>query len=159
MKELQKIYDHHLVVAWYDDILLDYDFKEKTKRISTPLAVGETKTMSCGMTATVLLDNGDKNVTIQFEDGTIVEQCNRKKFIEGRIANPSLKQRKTTSKGENIPQKKSYVGKTATMNCGLKATVIEDFGCNNITVEFEDGLIKKNCRRDKFREGKIGHKV
>ena len=44
------------------------------------------------------------------------------------------------------------------MNCGMKATVIEDFGCNNITVQFEDGLIRRNKRRDKFREGKIAHR-
>lgn len=56
-------------------------------------------------------------------------------------------------------EKISYIGKASIMNCGLKATVIEDFGCNNITVQFEDGLIKKNCRRDKFREGKIGHRI
>ena len=48
---------------------------------------------------------------------------------------------------------------TRTMNCGLKATVIEDFGCNNITIRFEDGFIKKKCRRDKFREGKISNKI
>lgn len=53
--------------------------------------------------------------------------------------------------------KTSYVGRQAKMNCGLIATVIEDFGCNDITIQFEDGVIRKHCRRDKFREGKIGH--
>jgi hypothetical protein len=43
------------------------------------------------------------------------------------------------------------------MNCGMRATVIEDFGCNDITVKFEDGLIRKHIRRDKFREGKVAH--
>ncbi len=38
-----------------------------------------------------------------------------------------------------------------------KATVIEDFGCNDITIQFEDGLIRKHRRRDKFREGNIAH--
>ena len=52
----------------------------------------------------------------------------------------------------------SYVGTTLTMNCGMRATVIEDFGCKDITIQFEDGLIRKHCRRDKFREGKIAHK-
>lgn len=43
------------------------------------------------------------------------------------------------------------------MNSGHIATVVEDFGCNDITIRFEDGVIRKHCRRDKFREGKIGY--
>lgn len=77
----------------------------------------------------------------------------------GKDTPPAVKQEKMAPIKHRNLQKKSYVGKTAIMNCGLKATVIEDFGCNNITVKFEDGLVKKNCRRDKFREGKIGHKI
>lgn len=155
MKQLQKIYDHHLVVVWYDNILPNYELKGERKQ-SQSLTVGEVKAMNCGMSATVLADNGYKNITIQFEDGTIIENCRRDKFREGKIVNPSLKQEKNASKE---PRKKSYVGKTAVMNCGLRATVIEDFGCNNITVEFEDGFVKRNCRRDKFRDGNIGHKT
>lgn len=158
MKQLQKIYDHHLVVVWYDNVLPNYELEVEWKQ-PQPLTVGEVKTMNCGMSATVLADNGYKNITIQFEDGTIVENCCRDKFREGKIANPSLKQEKTAPKERKKPREKSYVGKTVVMNCGLRATVIEDFGCNNITVEFEDGLVKKNCRRDKFRDGNIGHKA
>ena len=54
-------------------------------------------------------------------------------------------------------KKDSYVGKTNIMNCGLKATVIEDFGCKDLTVQFEDGLIRKHRRRDHFDLGKIAH--
>jgi hypothetical protein len=43
------------------------------------------------------------------------------------------------------------------MNCGLMATVIEDYGYKNITVQFEDGVIVKNKRKDKFRLGNIGY--
>lgn len=49
------------------------------------------------------------------------------------------------------------VGTSLKMNCGLMATVIEDFGYKNITVQFEDGVIVKNKRKDKFREGTIGY--
>lgn len=153
MKLLQEIYDHGLIVVWYDNVLPHYELEEEANQ-SQSLNIGETKLMDCGMVATVLSDNGYKSITIQFEDGTIVKNCCRDKFREGKIKKPSPKQKPA------IPQPKiSYVGKTKTMNCGLNATVIEDFGCNNITVQFEDGLIKKNCRRDKFREGKIGHRI
>ena len=159
MNQLQEIYDHHLVVVWYDDVLPNYEL-EGDKKQPQALTVGEIKTMNCGMNATVLADNGYKNITIQFEDGTIVENCRRDKFREGKIANPTLKREKTIpNKERKEPKEKSYVGKTAVMNCGLRATVIEDFGCNDITIQFEDGLVKKHCRRDKFRDGNIGHKV
>lgn len=158
MTQLQKIYDHHLVVVWYDNVLPNYELPGEQKA-PQPLTVGETKTMNCGMSATVLADNGYKDVTVQFEDGTIVENCLRDKFREGKITNPSLRQEKAAPKVRKEPREKSYVGKTAVMNCGLRATVIEDFGCNDITIQFEDGLIKKHCRRDKFRDGNIGHKA
>ena len=158
MKQLQEIYDHNLVVVWYDNILPNYEL-DGEKKHSKSLTVGESKIMNCGMNATVLADNGYKNITVQFEDGTIVENCYRDKFREGKITNPTLKREKTPQKKRKAPKEKSYVGKTAVMNCGLRATVIEDFGCNDITIQFEDGLVKKHCRRDKFREGNIGHKV
>ena len=158
MKQLQEIYDHHLVVVWYDNVLPNYELEGEKKQLQA-LTVGETKTMNCGINATVLADNGYKKITIQFEDGTIVENCRRDKFREGKIANPTLKREKTAPKERKEPKEKSYVGKTAVMNCGLRATVIEDFGCNDITIQFEDGLVKKHCRRDKFRDGNIGHKA
>ena len=51
----------------------------------------------------------------------------------------------------------SYKGKTQKMKCGLNATVIEDNGYYDITIEFEDGLVRHHCRRDKFNEGSIAH--
>lgn len=49
------------------------------------------------------------------------------------------------------------VGMTLMMNCGMEATVIEDFGYKDITVRFEDGLIRHHRRRDKFIKGSIAH--
>lgn len=57
------------------------------------------------------------------------------------------------------PVKGSLVGKTKMMKCGLEATVIEDFGNKDITIQFSDGLVRRHCRRDKFREGSIAHKA
>ena len=157
MKVLQSIYDFHLIEVWYDDVLQHYELeapKLATKRVVSIL--GKSVEMNCGMIATVIKDNGYKDITVQFEDGTIVEHCRHNKFREGKIRNPNIP--KITQQKEP-KEKASYVGRTAVMNCGFKATVIEDFGCNNITVQFEDGLIRKNCRRDKFREGKIAHRT
>ena len=56
---------------------------------------------------------------------------------------------------EYISKRRSLIGQTKRMNCGMKATVVEDFGCNNITVQFEDGSIKKKCKKEQFHRGSI----
>ncbi|MBR5252058.1 MAG: hypothetical protein IKV52_04480, partial [Oscillospiraceae bacterium] len=76
------------------------------------------------------------------------------KFNNGTIKNPNLI---AGPKKKQYSRRISYVGKTKVMNCGLEATVIEDFGCNDITVQFEDGLIRKHRRREHFDSGKIRH--
>ena len=158
LKLLQAVYDYGLVVVWYDNVLPHNEI-EAAYRQAPSSALGETVKMKNGMMATVTADYGYKDITVQFEDGTIREHCRRDKFRSGSIAHPTIATIKTvSSKSVAQPKLQSYVGRTEKMNCGLNATVIDDFGCNNITVQFEDGFIKKNCRRDKFREGKIGHK-
>lgn len=154
IKQLQEIYDHNLIVVWYDELLPNYELEEYTEIKFPKLESGFSQMMRCGMIATVIEDSGFDNVTVRFDDGTILENCCRRDVITRKLKNPSVKKKKTSKK-----VKSSYVGMTRTMNCGLKATVIEDFGCNNITIRFEDGFIKKKCRRDKFREGKISNKM
>lgn len=51
----------------------------------------------------------------------------------------------------------SILGQKAVMKCGMVAEVIEDNGYNNITVQFEDGYISHNKRRQDFRNGIIGN--
>lgn len=71
--------------------------------------------------------------------------------IKGMAALPE-----NTKKNEGVGPVR--VGMTLMMNCGLKATVIEDFGRKDITVQFEDGLIRRHRARDKFLSGNIGHR-
>ena len=74
------------------------------------------------------------------------------------IWNPNIaKPEKESKQAAHGHDKNSYVGRTNMMNCGMTVTVIEDNGCNDITIQFEDGLIRYHKRRDKFREGKIAH--
>ena len=61
-----------------------------------------------------------------------------------------------TSKKNHL--EKVQVGSTRMMNCGLEATIIEDNGYKDITVQFEDGVIRKHRAKDKFIDGKIGHR-
>ncbi len=53
--------------------------------------------------------------------------------------------------------KKKYLGMTRLMNCGLSATVIEYEDCKNVTIQFEDGLVKTKVRSDHFMNGNVSH--
>lgn len=111
--------------------------------------LNQTNMMNCGMKCKVINDFGYRNITVQFEDGTIKENCSRASFYRGNIANPSL------GRGFACSNKYSIVGKTKMMKCGMKCTVIEDNGQKDITVQFEDGTIKENCSRVSFNNGSL----
>ncbi|MBR5395126.1 MAG: hypothetical protein IK144_08610 [Bacteroidaceae bacterium] len=104
--------------------------------------IGRKKMMNCGMEAEVIEDFSYKNITVQFTDGTILENKRRDAFLSGKIKNPNYD-------GNNIK------GTVSMMNCGMEAEVIEDYGDENITVKFSDGTIKKHCSRHNFLKGKI----
>jgi hypothetical protein len=158
LKALQQIYDYHLIIVWHDNVLPHYELEGERDNTRGSL-LGQSEIMNCGMTATVIKDNGYKDITVQFEDRTIVEHIARYKFKHRTISNPNISmEHKPKRKIKRLNNTQSYEGRTAVMNCGFKATVIEDFGCNDITIQFEDGLVRKHCRRDRFREGKIAHK-
>ena len=53
--------------------------------------------------------------------------------------------------------KEEYLGITRRMNCGMSATVIAHINYKNITIQFEDGLIKNGVRMDDFMNGKVPH--
>lgn len=133
---------------------------EKEYRFKDPEAItGQFAQMKCGMVATVISDNGARDICVEFEDGTVVEHTTRLRFRNRTISNPDLEDAKTVNVKKSSRKRQSYVGRTKEMLYGHSATVIEDFGCNDITVQFEDGLIRKHCKRSKFREGKIVHKI
>ena len=154
---LQAIYDNRVVTAWYDNFLKSSD--KAYRFISSEDLQGRCEMMRCGMKATVISDNGAYDISVKFEDGTVVEHITRTKFRNKTIENPNLIRQQSEKKKvkHGAPAKKSYVGQVKKMNNGRTATIIEDFGCNDITVQFDDGLIRKHCRRDKFKEGKIAH--
>ena len=46
--------------------------------------------MTCGMKATVIEDYGAKNISVQFEDGTVVKGITRRKFKNRTVINPNV---------------------------------------------------------------------
>lgn len=58
---------------------------------------------------------------------------------------------------ENKLKEESDIGKTEKMNCGMRCTIVEDHGYNDIAVRFEDGTIVEHTNKAKFVRGTIGN--
>lgn len=100
--------------------------------------INMTRTMNCGMKATIIEYRRCDDVDIQFENGTICQHKRFDAFLKGQIKRP-------------------YEGKTKMMNCGLKATIIQHNGCNDIDIKFEDGTICKHTTFKAFNRSSIPH--
>ena len=163
LKPLQNIYDIRLVQIWYDEILNDkkalidskYGTKSK-KALAKKNYIGQTKIQKNGMSATVIKYGGCNDADVQFEDGTVVEHIRIAKWVYGNVRHPNTLEEKKP----HVPQKRTkdkYIGLTKKMNCGLFATVIDYKDCKNVTIQFEDGVIKEGVRSDHFMNGKVRH--
>lgn len=115
------------------------------------IRIGETLTMNCGMKATIIAYRSSKDIDVQFEDGTIQKNCVYNNFKRRSISN--LYHSYTT--GENALQER--LGETRTMKCGMKATIINYVNSQNIDIQFEDGVVRKNCKYHKFAAGTLMH--
>lgn len=116
LKELQTVYDHHLISRWEPAIYPDChndDFAPENRRQEcdsgkgrepetvgerrvAPVKqywhpmVGETAVMYCGLKATVTNYKSACNVTVRYEDGTVVEHVIRKQFEKGIVPHPNF---------------------------------------------------------------------
>ena len=90
-----------------------------------------------------------KNITVKFEDGTVVKNRAYGCFKKGEIANPNY--RKRPSRLIN------RIGEKRKANNGQKMTIIAYRNCKDIDIQFEDGTIVYNkCYRE-FKKGNIGN--
>ena len=110
--------------------------------------LGQTKQMLCGQTATVIAYRSSQDIDVKFEDGQIRHNVEYRSFYNGRLKHPSelhdlLKQER--------------IGETNIMNNGLKAEIIAYHSYYDVDVKFEDGVIVKGKRYEKFQNGEIPH--
>lgn len=96
--------------------------------------VGEIRTMNCGMKATIIQYRKSIDIDAQFEDGYIAEHKTYDNFKNGRITTRNIKQVRKNKINNRL-------GETRTMNCGMKATIIQYRKSIDIDVQFEDGYI------------------
>ncbi len=107
--KLQKVLCYNLVVAWYDSFIKDgrlllADFNgvsQSQKRKIGKDFIGESKTLKNGMKATITEYYSHKDITIEFEDGTVKKHCRMTGWRSGCIPYPRIKTNKNTSKSDN----------------------------------------------------------
>ena len=76
-------------------------------------------------------------------------------LTEGGVVPDAENSNHECKKGASMKQK--YLGITRVMKCGLSATLIGHINYKNITIQFEDGLIKHGVRMDQFMNGEVSH--
>lgn len=108
--------------------------------------IGQTRMMNCGMNATVIAYRGCNDIDVRFENGTIREHMRISSWKNGEISKISR-------------DKSQYIGKTKTMNCGMKATIIAYRNANDMDVQFENGVIRKHRQMCNFQHGEISNMV
>ena len=106
--------------------------------------VGMTKKMNNGLFATVVCDRGSSDIDVVFEDGFYHKHVQRFSFKQGSVAHSYYNPKKLDNK-------------KVRMNNGMIATCLKDNGYNNLTIQFEDGVIKENVLRDCFKQGYVKH--
>ena len=88
------------------------------------------------------------NVTVKFDDGTIVYNKPISSFLNGTIKNPNVRR---ISKF-----KEDHTGETNITRQGYFVTVVEYKDAEDLTVQFNDGMTKKTTLAA-FKRGAIGY--
>ena len=106
--------------------------------------IGESRPSTTGEMMTIIAYRGCHDMDIQFEDGTIVTNKTHQNFMLGEITNPNY-------------MKNLRLGETNVAKCGLEMKIVEYRSCEDLDVEFEDGVVVKNKRYGDFQKSDIAH--
>ena len=122
----------------------------------------ETKKKMLGMT--VKASNGQvmecidyvnsSDLTVRFEDGTVIEHVYKCSFLKGTVKNPNQPCRNNNLKKSQIARDK-YVGMKIQAKNGMLMECTEYFDAGNITVQFENGSVRTNVGVTEFLQGLV----
>ncbi len=107
--------------------------------------IGESTTASNGQTMTIIEWKRADNITVKFEDGTIVKDKQYSSFREGKIKNPNVL----------FDARKNRVGEQRMASNGQMMTIINYKNCNDIDIQFDDNTIIKHRAYQQFIIGTI----
>ena len=110
--------------------------------------IGAIQIAQNGQTMKIIEYIDNKNITVEYEDGTIVKNKQLVNFKNGTIRNPN-KPLLNTKKAQK------RIGENVKANNGQYMTIVEYKDKNHIDVIFEDGTIVQNKTYNNFKNGLI----
>lgn len=110
--------------------------------------IGEKFKMENGEVATIIDANGPSDLTVKFDNGSIVKHWTYANFASGRI-------QKDTSRKTHAGRKFYRIGEEQMMTSGEIAKIVKYLNNGNIDVQFEDGTIVQNRTYQAFKTGHI----
>ena len=112
--------------------------------------IGMTKIANNGQKMTIIEYKKYRNISVKFEDGTIVYNKSMNAFNEGKIENPNYKTRVYHTKDR-------YLNNSYIHSSGLSYTIIKYNGHKYNTILFEDGFEKEKVSSSKLKNGMFSH--
>ena len=111
--------------------------------------LGKKVKASNGQMMEVVGGTGFDDLTIRFEDSTEVSHVRSSSFYKGSVINPNYTHNDTI--------RDQLIGTTTTAKNGLKMTIVEYRGADDIDIEFEDGVKVCHKHLQHFKIGTIKH--
>lgn len=115
----------------------------KVKKKNASDFIGMTSRHTSGELMTIEEYFGTNNITVRFEDGTIVYNKHLNSFKSGEVAK------------EKIDYESKRVGESVRHSNGMLMTIIAYRSCIDIDIMFEDGTIVRHKRYKSFKEREI----
>lgn len=112
--------------------------------------IGETARAKNGLMMTIIGGTSLSDITVQFEDGVIVEHKYHNAFIRGKIKHPTIK-----APNRVLEPRSDRIGETNTSYYGQKVTIVGYRSCEDIDVEFEDGVRVEHAKYVNFKSGRM----
>ncbi len=106
--------------------------------------IGETRVMKCGEKCTIIAYRGNRDIDVQFDDGTVIKNKSYQRFNQGAIGKQTL-------------NKTKRIGNSRIMNCGKRCTIIAYRNSGDIDVQFENGKIISHRTYEHFLKGSISY--
>jgi hypothetical protein len=113
--------------------------------------VGEVSYNNRNLKMTITAYKSSVDITVKFEDGSVVEHTDYNRFKKGNIAKPGLPRIDSESA--------KRVGESTLNNHGERMTITEYNSCMDITVKFNNGNIREHVTYNAFRNGNISSKT
>lgn len=113
--------------------------------------IGEVRLMNCGLSAELIEYNNSNDIAVRFSNGVVRTKMRYSDFKRG-VIRPAAKRIKSNKRDVRV-------GEVRVMNCGLEAKIIEYDNCYNITVQFNNGVIKTGVTYNNFKRGTVSPRI